>query len=333
MNIRMPFVEKPCSHLKYPLRTLPVQRYVTSASVQFILLFICMQLNAQDLDPRAYLRVPVHTNTLVAGYSLSKGGIVTDPALSISNLEATVQTASIAYVNSFNFFGMTAQAMAVVPYSWATVEGEVIGQQQSISRSGFSDSRLRLTVLVHGAPAVSLSEFVKANQKTIIGVSLNMIVPTGQFYSDKLINLGTNRFSFRPEIAISKPFMSRWLVDLYAGVWLFTKNNSFYPGDAVRKQEPMGSFQFHLSYNIKPRMWMALNATYYVGGVSSINDTYNDDRQSNSRIGATVVFPVRKYNSVKISMNTGAVVRIGQDFSTVSIGWQRSWIAKEKTKH
>jgi len=294
----------------------------------WIHLWITSSLVAQDLDPRAYLWLPVKTNTLIAGFSYSHGSVVTDPALPIQNLEASVQAVSLGYAHSFNMFGLSAQAMVAVPYTWAQVSGEVVNQLEEITRSGFADTRLRLTVLVHGAPAVGLEDFVKAPKKTIIGVSMNIIAPTGQFYSDKLINLGTHRWSFRPEAAISMPMGKRWVIDVYAGVWFFTTNHTFYPGDADRTQQPMGTFQSHLSYNIRPRLWVALNATYYVGGKSSINDQYNDDRQANGRIGITAVMPVGKKNSIKLAASTGAIVRIGQDFTTISVGWQTSWFGK-----
>ncbi len=291
-------------------------------------LLIALPIAAQDLDPRAYIWVPVKTNTLVTGFSYSEGSVVTDSTLPIQDLEASVQVASLGYVRSFNLFGLTSQAMVVQPYSWAQASGKVVGQAQSITRSGLADTRLRLTVLLHGAPAVSLAEFVKAPKKTIVGVSMNIIAPTGQFYSDKLINLGTHRWSFRPEVALSQPVGKRWLIDAYAGVWFFTSNESFYPGNSVRTQQPMGAFQAHFSYNIRPRLWVALNTTYYTGGQSTVNDVYNDDQVANSRIGVTAVMPAGKSNSLKLSVSTGAVVRIGQNFTTFSIGWQRTWFGK-----
>lgn len=295
---------------------------------------IAFPLAAQDLDPRAYLWLPIKTNTIVTGYSYSHGGVVTDPTLPVEDLEATVHGASLGYVHSFGLFGLTSSAMVAVPYSWAEASGKVVGQSQSITRSGLADSRMRLTVLVHGAPAVGVQEFMKAPKKTLIGVSLNINVPTGEFFSDKLINIGTHRWSFKPEVALSQPIGKRWLIDAYAGVWLFTTNYSFYPGSSKRSQEAMGSFQVHISYNITPRLWVALNSTYYVGGESAIDDDIKDDRQSNTRIGLTAVMPVGKSNSIKLAASTGAIVRVGQDFTTFSFGWQHSWFgkpAREKT--
>ena len=301
-------------------------------------LIICLWLLpltmlAQDLDPRAYVRLPIKTSTLVTGFSYSHGGVVTDPTLPIQDLEASVQVVSVGYVQSFSLFGLTSQALVALPYSWAQVSGKVIGQPESITRSGFADTRMRLTVLVHGAPAVGLAEYMKAPKKTIVGVSMNIVAPTGEFFSDKLINLGTHRWSFRPELALSQPLGKRWLVDVYGGIWFFTTNHTFYPGDADRTQKPMAALQTHLSYNLKPRLWLALDATYYAGGQSSVNDIYNDDRVANSRIGLTAVTPVGKFHSLKFSVSRGAVVRVGQSFTTVSIGWQRSWFGKTKEKN
>jgi hypothetical protein len=295
-----------------------------------LLWLIALPSVAQDLDPRAYLWLPIKTNTIIAGYSYSHGGILTDPTLPIEDLEATVQGASLGYVHTFGLFGLTSSAMVAVPYSWAEASGKVVGQSQSITRSGLADSRLRLTVLVHGGPAVGVQEFIKAPKKTLVGVSMSINAPTGQFFSDKLINIGTHRWSFKPEVALSQPIGKRWLIDAYAGVWFFTTNYSFYPGTSKRSQEAMGSFQAHISYNITPRFWVALNSTYYVGGESAIDDAIKDDRQSNARLGLTAVMPVGKSNSIKLAASTGAVVRVGQDFTTFSFGWQHSWLGKPK---
>jgi len=187
-----------------------------------------------------------------------------------------------------------------------------------------------VSVLLRGAPAVSMLEFAKAPRRTILGTSLTVVAPTGQFFSDKLINLGANRWAFKPEVALSQPLRDRWLLDLYAGVWLFTNNESFYPGTVVRTQAPIGAFQSHVSYNFRRQLWAAFNATYYVGGRSTLQGIGNDDRQSNSRVGGTVVLPVGRRHSIKLAASRGAIVRYGASFSTFSIGWQTGWVPRPK---
>lgn len=285
--------------------------------------FLCQ---AQDLDPRAYMRVPIGTTTAFTGFSYSYGEVVTDATLPVQNINAKVQTLSFGVSRSFGFLGKTSQILLAMPYSWAQVSGDVAEQRTEVFRSGMADLRFRFSTLLIGGKAATVQEVLKDPKKTILGIGINAIAPTGQFFPEKLINLGTNRWSFRPELALSQPLGKRWLMDFYSGLWLFTTNNTFYPGNSVRRQEPMGTFQAHFSYNIKPLLWVAIDATYYVGGTSSVNGIYNDDRQNNSRIGITAVIPTGRFSSLKFAASTGAVVRIGQDFDSFSVGWQKTWI-------
>jgi len=313
---------------------IPAMRSLYSALTAIFLVIMVEKSQAQDLDPRAYARIPVNVTVLIAGFGYSHGGIVTDATLPVEDLTAKIGSPSIGAVHSFSLFGQTAQVSAALPFAWGDVSAKVGGTPQSTTRSGLSDMRLRFSYLILGAPATAPKDLAKAPRKTILGTSLSIVPPTGQYMPEKLINLGTSRWAFKPELALSQPVGRRWLVDVYAGLWLFTKNDSYYPGSSVRTQNPLGSFQGHISYNIQPLMWAALDMTFYTGGNSSIDGVPNDDRQSNSRIGATMVLPVGKRHSLKFAFSTGAIIRSGADFSTVSVGWQTTFfgrIVKAKT--
>lgn len=282
-------------------------------------------LQAQDLDPRAYTRVPINGTVLVTGFAYSSGAVVTDPSIAIEDLEASLQIPSLAVARTFGFFGKTSQVLVALPYAWGQASALVNGRPESVTRSGFSDLRLRWSILFKGAPALTVREFAKAPQKTILGASLNVVVPTGQYFNEKLVNLGTNRWAFRPEFAVSHPFGKRWMIDGYVGVWLFTANSSYFPGNVRKIQNPMGTFQAHLSYNVNLRAWVAFDMTYYAGGNSELNGNPINDRQSNSRVGATLVVPTGKMSSLKFAVSTGAIVRAGANFTTFSIGWQQAF--------
>jgi hypothetical protein len=297
--------------------------------------FICLliflpRVKAQDLDPRAYVRSPVNASFISAGFGFSHGGVVTDATLPIKDISATVYSTSLIGGHTFALFGQTAQVSAALPYTWADVSGSVGGNDSSVSRSGISDMRIRLSLLVHGAPAASPAELAKAPRKTVIGTSISIVAPTGQYFSNKLINIGTHRWAIKPELALSQPAGPRWLIDVYAALWIFTTNNSYYPGQSVRKQDPMGAFQTHISYTIRPGLWGALDLTYYTGGKSTIDGDPKDDLQSNSRFGFTMGIPVGKKHSIKIAFSKGAVVTRGADFTTLSFGWQTFFLGKPK---
>jgi hypothetical protein len=288
-------------------------------------LSLTVRLLAQDLDPRAYARVPVDATVLIAGFNYTYGSVVLDPTLPIQDLEAKVQSPILGIARTFSLFGLTSQAFVALPYSWAQASGKVLGEDSSITRSGFGDTRLRISTMLFGAPAATVEEFANSSPQTVLGVSLTVTAPTGQFFSDKLINLGTNRWSFKPEVGLSYMVSEQWFIDLYAGVWFFTDNNSFYPGTSVRSQDPLLTFQTHVSYNFTRLMWAAIDVTYYTGGQSSINDIYKNDRQNNSRVGATFNFPVSRQSSIKLAYSTGAVIRVGGNFSTISLAWQTAF--------
>jgi hypothetical protein len=285
---------------------------------------------AQDLDPRAYAWIPVGVSVLGLGYGYTYGGVVTDPTIPVSDINAHISTLSLGVAHIFSMFHKTTQISVNLPWNWATVTGSVQETAQRITRSGLGDMRIRYSILLMGGPAATPAEIVKTPPRTILGASLYIIAPTGQYLYGKLINLGTNRWSFKPELALSQPAGDRWLFDVYAGVWFFTANNSFYPGNSVRTQDPLTAFQAHVSYNVTPRLWAAINYTYYIGGTSTVNDIVNNDRQENSRIGGTLVLPVGKRNSVKIAYSTGAIIRFGANFSTVSVAWQSIYFSKPK---
>jgi hypothetical protein len=306
----------------------PARTRLLAAARVLCLLLCTAPLAAQDLDPRAYAHVPVNGTFLVTGFSVSQGAIVTDPSLAVTDIDATVEAPSLGVARSFSFFGKTAQAFGALPYAWAQVSGKVLEEASDITRAGLSDMRLRFSVLVHGAPAASVVEIAKAPRRTILGTSLNIVAPTGQFFPDRLINVGTNRWAFRPEFAVSHPVGQRWLLDLYSGLWLFTSHHEFYPGNASRSQAPMGSFQAHVSYNFTRLSWAAFDTTYYVGGRSTVDGVENDDRQNNLRVGSTLVLPVGRRHSVKLAVSRGAIVRAGTNFTTISVGWQTAWLSR-----
>jgi len=308
-------------------------KYYYTCLFAIFLYFVFEKSYGQDLDPRAYARVPVNVTVAVAGFGYSDGGIVTDATLPLKDLKAKIIAPSLAVVRTFSLLGRTAQVSAALPYAWGEATATISGIPQSTTRSGLSDMRLRFSWLLFGAPAISLGELAKAPRKTIVGTSLNIVTPTGQYFPEKLINLGTSRWAFKPELAVSQPIGKRWLVDFYAGLWLFTENDKFYPGSSVRTQDPLGSFQGHISYNIQTFMWVALDWTYYTGGNSTVDGVEMDDRQSNARVGATMVLPVGKRHSVKFAYSTGAVIRSGADFTSISAGWQTTFFGNpEKNK-
>jgi hypothetical protein len=189
--------------------------------------------------------------------------------------------------------------------------------------SGLGDPRLRLSVLLYGAPALTLREFAAYRQDTIIGVSVQVSAPLGQYDADKLVNIGTHRWSVKPEIGISKRH-GPWTLELALAAAVFETNDEFF-GGRTRAQDPIYSAQAHVIFNTRSGMWLALDGTLYAGGRTTVDGVSGNDLQRNSRLGITVTFPVNVNNSIKLNASTGVSTRTGSDFDGFGIAWQHRW--------
>jgi len=279
---------------------------------------------AQQMEPRSYANAPIGLNFLIAGYQYSWGDVLFDPSLPVNNADAKVNSLVLGYSRVLDFWGQSGTLAVVVPYAWLSANGEVEGDAKSVTRTGFGDLGLRWSVNLLGAPAQSLEEFREYQQDTIVGASLTVTAPTGQYDSTKLVNIGTNRWSFKPEVGVSKALGS-WILEADAAVTFYTDNNESFPGSSVRQQDPLYALQAHVIYTFNPKLWGALDATYYFGGRTSVNGNLNDNLQSNTRWGATLAQSIDVRSSIKLFFNSGVYARTGTDFTTVGIAWQYRW--------
>jgi len=294
-----------------------------TAGLLLLLLLCSLQVRAQELEPRSYSPNPMGVNFVVAGYVRSTGGVLFDPSLPFSDVEAKLDAGALGYGRTFGLFGRSASALFAMPYAQGEASGNVGETRRSVSRSGLGDLRLKLGINLLGGEALTPREFAQRKPTTTVGASLTVAAPTGQYYPDKLINLGSNRWAFKPEIGVSQP-VGRWFLEAYAGVWLFTDNDDFYGGH-LRQQDPIASFQAHVSYTFRPGLWLAANSTWYRGGQTRVDGIARADLQENTRVGLTLSIPVAARQSLKFTWSDGASTRIGGDFTTYGIAWQYLW--------
>ncbi|MFZ0884409.1 MAG: transporter [Candidatus Acidiferrales bacterium] len=288
------------------------------------------QLSAQDLAPRAYVITPVHSNAVTIAWGFYTGGVDFNGTVPIGDATGTYYVPILSYYHSLNFFGRSANFTAALPYGVGTFQGEVSGQPRSIYRSGLLDSTFRFSVNLIGGPARQPKEFAKWKQKRLLGVSLKMVAPTGQYSGDKLVNWGSNRWAFKPELGYSERW-GHWLLDGYAGAWFYTTNPAFYGGSTTKPQSesPIFSLECHLSYDVRPRLWLSLDGNFWDGGITSLSGIRNlATKQTGSRIGGTASIPISKHQSIKISYSNGTYVSFGGNYQNVSAAWQYSWLGR-----
>ena len=290
-------------------------------------------LLAQDLAPRAYVIAPVHSNAVVLAYSFLDGDIIFDNTLPITGANGRISISTLSLYLTLNFFGRSANVTASLPYAVGNFSATVVGTPTRAYRSGLIPVVLRFSVNLKGGPAMPVKEFLSWRQKTIIGASFKVLPPTGQYDPTRLINSGTNRWAFKPELGLSRRW-GQWVIDTYGAIWFFTTNsdffsrNQYFPGTNTQSQSPIGAFEGHLSYG-KLRSWISIDGNFWYGGRTSLNGVENPNTlQANSRVGATASVPVSKHQSLKFSYSYGAIARFGGNFQNVAVAWQYSWLGR-----
>jgi hypothetical protein len=312
-----------------------MSRLALAAAVPALLLAAPLpSLRAQDLSPRAYLITPVRSNAVTVANVFNDGELLFEGTVPISDATGRLNMPNVTLYRSLSVFGRSANATATLAYGVGNFEGTVLGTETNVRRSGLFDSVFRFSVNLKGAPAMKLSQFRKWQQGTLIGASLKVVAPTGQYDPTKLINLGANRWAFKPEIGLSRRW-GNWVLDAYGAVWLFTENpeffsrNQYFPGVQSQTQDPIAAFETHLSYDFRPRLWVSLDGNFWYGGRTSLNGVENPATlQKASRIGLTASFPLTRHQSIKVGYADGAYVRFGGDYKIASVAWQYSWITR-----
>lgn len=278
---------------------------------------------SQELEPRVYSNIPVGLNFMIAGYAYSAGGVLFDPTIPLDDANITINGTALAYARSISLGGLSGKVDMIIPYAWLSGTADFQGQSVSRVVNGMGDPRLRISVNFVGAPALPMSGFRDYHQDLVIGASLQVYLPIGQYDAERLVNIGTNRFSFKPEVGITKTIGPLFL-EVAGGIAFYAINHEFFP-DKTRSQDPIGSVRGHVIYSFKTGIWASLDGTYYWGGKTTIDGVEGNDLQKNTRIGFTIALPISLHHSLKINLSTGASTRTGSDFNIAGIAWQYRW--------
>jgi len=246
-----------------------------------------------------------------------------DPAIPLDNANVKTHGSILAYARSIKVGKMSGKVDAILPYAWLSGSADFMGERNYREVSGLADPRVRMSVIFIGGPALPLSGFKDYKQNFVMGASMQVYLPIGQYDPDKMVNLGTNRFTFKPEIGISKT-IKQLILELALAGQFYTVNDNYYNGKTL-SQEPIVSVQGHVNYNFRKGIWTALDGTFYWGGNTTIDGVRGDNLQQNSRLGITLAVPVNIHHSIKLNFSTGTSTRTGSDFDSVTAVWQYRW--------
>jgi len=294
-----------------------------AAAVLGILPVFSSHLAAQELQPRAYIPAPVGLNFVTLGYARNGGSVLFDSSIPIDNAQGTSNVVTAGFGQSIGVLGRSAQILGILSYVQGDLSGLYLGAADDRRRSGLSDAVFRYSMNIHGAPAMTRPRFAGYRQKTIVGASITVSPPTGQYDPNRLINIGTNRWAVKPELGVSRA-IGKWTLEGAFGVWLYSANDRF-DGQSKNTRAPLGSTQAHVVRFLPHRIWLAFDGTYYNGGRTQIDGVDQPNYMGNLRLGGTFGISLKPRHALKIGYFGGAMARYGQNNHSLGITYTVIW--------
>ena len=291
-----------------------------------VILLLSGPAAGQDLEPRSFSQVPVGMNFGALTYGYDSGDVLFDQATTITDAKGDVSKMAAAYVRTLGILGDSAKVSAVLPYAWGHWDRYLDGDFVETPRTGFSDPRVMLAVNFIGAPAITMSQMRTYKKSTVVGASIQVLVPLGQYDPEKLINLGQNRWGFRPRLGASRR-NGPWTFELMGDAWLFTENPEFYGGKTLT-QDPLWSLQGNVIYQFKSGIWGGVAIGGSRGGKVASDGVYSDSYKKNARWAALISYPLNPFQSLKLLYINGLRTRLGSDFDSISLTYQIRWGGK-----
>ena len=285
-------------------------------------LLLTVDARAQDLFPGGYTPAPVGFNLFTISAGFSSGALSFDPTLPVEDAHAKLGLGTVSFGRTINFAGRYSNVIFAVPYVNGHAEGVVLGQPADRWLSGAGDSVLRFSVNLFGAPAMTPQEFVKRRTRTVIGVSFTMSMPLGQYNNTRYLNIGRNRWVFKPEIGVAHT-IGHWTIEGDLAGAFFTDNNDYVNGGTF-EQAPITALQGHLIYTFRPAFWIAGDVNYWLGGRITTNGVPASTELSNSRLGVTLAVPFFK-RQLRIAYSDGILTALGGDFKSIGVSYTWVW--------
>jgi len=278
---------------------------------------------AEELEPRRWAHLPIDTNFLGAGYAYTDADISFDPVLKIEDGKLDLHTWAVKYIRTFSLFEKSARVDLLQAYQDGRWTGLLDGVPKTVRRQGWTDTLVRFAINLYGAPPLKGKEYAdyrsRVEKETIVGAGLSVQLPTGEYMEDKLINLGTNRYTFRPQVGVVRQ-RGKWSTELTGMVALYTDNNDFFNGRKL-EQEPLYILHGHLVHTFRPGVWASASAGYDYGGRSTVDGDKKDDRKQDLGWALSFGFPVSRQLGIKlIYIGTRTLESTGIDSDTFSLG-------------
>ena len=240
-------------------------------------------------NARDWQNTPTDLNMVFGYYNRLDTNTPIDTSLPISGLSLNADLYLFRYARSFGIDGRNSAIQIIQPY--ADISASFDNAQffsGTKHNGGTGDTQVVFAHNFFGGPALTAAEFANWKPETFLTGAFWLTMPTGDYDKDRIINIGSNRWVFKPEIGFGTPIGPTWL-EINTYVSLFGDNKDYH-GDSKLEQKPLYAIEGHYSYTINRALWVSLDATYNRGGESRIDGDWQDNKQENGLLGASLGF-------------------------------------------
>ena len=282
------------------------------------------EAGAQFSDPRNYDNTPTGLNQLELSYTYVHSNASIDTSVIVTGASLNLNQGTIDYTRYFGFLHRLMWLEAAIPV--AGLGGSVSRTTIEGSTTGTGDSSYQVAMLFKGGPALTVAEFQNYRPTTTLGGSLSVTAPTGSYHSNRILNLGSDRWSFKPELALTHPFGSdqNWELNAYANVYFYTDNTA-YRGKELLRQEPLPGFEGHLSYSFSAKVWASVDARYSVRAATYLNGVDQRNSQQNFILGSEMGVTLSARNSLLLEFGKAVVHQNGPALVGFSVRYDYTW--------
>lgn len=289
----------------------------------FILSTLCWSCAsfAQDLEPRRWSQIPTGVNFAGLGYGYIDGDIFLDPVLLVEEATFEIHRAGLLYMRSLNIMGKSSRIDFTLPYVAGRWEGTVDDEFVHFRRRGLGDARIRLSTLLYGGPAETPQEFAKSiKSNTVVGAAVAVSMPTGEYSNKYLINLGSGRWTIRPQLGVTHT-RGKLTTELTGSVFIYTDNNDFWNNTEL-ETDPLFALQAHFIYTFRPGLWVSLSTAYGWGGEATVNGDAKNNPSGNWLSALSFGFPIDRRQGVKLAYMRGRTQKpTGADSDSLILAW------------
>lgn len=124
----------------------------------------------------------------------------------------------------------------------------------------------------------------KPEHNSYFGITPFLILPTGQYDNNNLLNLGENRSKLTLQAGYITGLGKNVSLDLVGDVTLYGHNKEFGASKATLKQDRSFQGQAHLRYHVTPSFDLRAAVSKTVGGETSVNGMEQGDRASTTKV-------------------------------------------------